>query len=195
MLSIILGEKGSKEILGNKKFVDYNDGLFDDEYDSSWYDDKFIQQVLQDIDHIDLSKSNGITFVNSITGNIHSHKELSTGCKTLILIYKFPGVIFQARFGDNCTDLVEQIASKTDVIIKSDYLHSFNFKYVKEINYINYNTIARSTEDIFDLLTKFRDDNSDSIEETQEEYDSLTIDQLWEKHPRFMAELFQDMRE
>ena len=138
MLKIILGCKDEEKYLKNKKYVDYNDGLFDDEYEEEWFSDKFIRRILEDIDNIDISKSNGSSFKNSITGNIHSPKELSTGCKTLILIYKYSNVIFQARFGDNCTDLLEEIAINNDITIKSDYLHAFNFKTLSEIEYINY---------------------------------------------------------
>jgi hypothetical protein len=132
--------------------------MFDEEYTEDWYRDEFVKRVMQDIDHIDITKSDGITFFNSITEERHTSKELSTGCKTIILIYMYPNVIFQARFGSNCTDLLEEIASKRDVIIKSDYPHAFNFKFIHEIEYINYNVIAKSRQDILDLVFKYRED-------------------------------------
>lgn len=188
MLNIILGNKDSEKFLAQHKFVDYNDGLFDDEYTEEWFNDKFIQKILNEIDHIDLSKSTGTAFKNFITGNTHSQIELSTGCKTLILMYKYPDVIFQARFGDNCTDLVEQIATKNNITLKSDYLHSFNFKYIKEINYINYGLTAHNKEDIFELTQQFRNDNMD-VFDNRLDYIDDTIEGLWKKHPHFMADI------
>ena len=192
MLKIILGCKDEEKYLKNKKYVDYNDGLFDDEYEEEWFSDKFIRRILEDIDNIDISKSNGSSFKNSITGNIHSPKELSTGCKTLILIYKYSNVIFQARFGDNCTDLLEEIAINNDITIKSDYLHSFNFKTLSEIEYINYGMKAKCKSDIYDLLHQFRKDNViDILENSKEE----TLEDIKILHPHFYKDVMEKMNE
>jgi len=194
MLSIILGCKDADTFLTGKQFVNYNDGLFDDEYTEEWFEDPFIRRVMNDIDHIDLSKSSAVSFKNSITGDIHSHKELSTGCKTLILIYKYPNVIFQARFGDNCTDLLEEIAANKDITIKSDYIHSFNFKHIKEINYLNYNLRAVSLKDINKLISIFRDDNMLDIESDSED-ECETFEDIKRKHPRFALEIEEALNE
>ena len=192
MLKIILGCKDEEKYLKNKKYVDYNDGLFDDEYEEEWFSDKFIRRILEDIDNIDISKSNGSSFKNSITGNIHSPKELSTGCKTLILIYKYSNVIFQARFGDNCTDLLEEIAINNDITIKSDYLHAFNFKTLSEIEYINYGMKAKCKSDIYDLLHQFRQDNViDILENSKEE----TLEDIKILHPHFYKDVMEKMNE
>ena len=192
MLKIILGCKDEEKYLKNKKYVDYNDGLFDDEYEEEWFSDKFIRRILEDIDNIDISKSNGSSFKNSITGNIHSPKELSTGCKTLILIYKYSNVIFQARFGDNCTDLLEEIAINNDITIKSDYLHAYNFKTLSEIEYINYGMKAKCKSDIYDLLHQFRKDNViDILENSKEE----TLEDIKILHPHFYKDVMEKMNE
>ena len=192
MLKIILGCKDEEKYLKNKKYVDYNDGLFDDEYEEEWFSDKFIRRILEDIDNIDISKSNGSSFKNSITGNIHSPKELSTGCKTLILIYKYSNVIFQARFGDNCTDLLEEIAINNDITIKSDYLHAFNFKTLSEIEYINYGMKAKCKSDVYDLLHQFRKDNViDILENSKEE----TLEDIKILHPHFYKDVMEKMNE
>ena len=139
-----------------------------------------------------ISKSNGSSFKNSITGNIHSPKELSTGCKTLILIYKYSNVIFQARLGDNCTDLLEEIASNNDITIKSDYLHAFNFKTLSEIEYINYGMKAKCKSDIYDLLHQFRKDNViDILENSKEE----TLEDIKILHPHFYKDVMEKMNE
>ncbi|MBR4981980.1 MAG: DUF4869 domain-containing protein [Lachnospiraceae bacterium] len=180
MLTIILGDKNSEEFLKSSKYVDYNDGLFDEEYQEEWFADEFIKQILKEIDHIDLKKSTGICFKNSITGDVHSHKELSTSCKTLILMYKYPNVVFQARFGDNCNDFVEQIAVKSNITIKADYFHLYKFKFIKEINYINYGVIARNRQEMQKLFSQFIEDNR--LELPESEVDNRP---LQERHPDF----------
>lgn len=192
MLKIILGIKDAEKYLKDKKYVDYNDGLFDDEYSEDWFNDEFIRRALAEIDHIDLSKSSGTALKNSITGDIHSPRELSTGCKTIILIYKYSNVIFQARFGDNCTDLLEEIAANKDITIKSDYLHSFNFNKISKIEYINYGVTATCKGDILNLLGQFRADNvieEDSIDESE-----LTMEEIDSKHPYLAKEIDEAMR-
>jgi len=194
MLKIILGCKDEDKYLKNKKYVNYNDGLFDDEYEEEWFEDPFVKRILADIDNIDLSKSNGSSLKNSITGNIHSPKELSTGCKTLILIYKYSDVIFQARFGDNCTDLLEEIALHNDITIKSDYLHAFNFTVLSEIEYINYGVKAKCKKDIHKLLTQFRIDNADEIlSDTETKME--TLEELRLLHPYMVMDIEKKMRE
>lgn len=194
MLKIILGNKDENKYLRDKKYVNYNDGLFDDEYEEGWFNDTFIKRILADIDNIDLSKSNGSLFKNSITGDIHSPKELSTGCKTLILIYKYKDVIFQARFGDNCTDLLEEIALNNDITIKSDYLHVFNFKVLNEIEYINYGVKAKCKHDIHKLLTQFRIDNADEISSDTGE-DVETLEELRLLHPFLVMDIEKKIEE
>lgn len=194
MLTIILGFKDEEKYLEGKKFVDYNDGLFDDMYEEDWLQEHYVREVLKEIDHIDLSKSNGTAFHNFITGNNHSHKELSTGAKTLILMYKFPNVVFQARFGGNCTDLLEKLASQKDITIKDDYFHAYSFKYINEINYINYNYIARNKEDVFRLLPRFLDEHMIRFESDEEDdTDSMNRNEFREymriKHPNLYEEL------
>ena len=45
---------------------------------------------------------------------------------------------------------------------------------------------------MFDLLQQFRDDNADSIEDASD-IDGLVVEDLWKKHPHFMAEVSQNI--
>lgn len=187
MLTIILGSKDSEKFLKDSKYVDYNDGLFDDMYKKEWFNNKFVQEVLEKIDKIDIEKSNGVSFVNKRTGNMHSHKELSTGTKTLILMYKYPNVVFQARFGDNCNEFVEELAVKNNITIKADYFHSFRFRHITEINYINYGIIARNAKDLQKIYVQFIEDNRLKNElDTDATEDNRP---LKERHPDFYDRL------
>ena len=72
--------------------------------------------------------------------------------------------VFLATMGDNGCDLLEKIAldyekEGKDLIVVSDYLHKFNFKYVKEIEYINYGVICHNWNEIYDkVYDKFLND-------------------------------------
>lgn len=66
--------------------------------------------------------------------------------------------------GDNGCDLLEKIAldyerENKDLVIVSNYIHKFNFKYIKEIKYVNYEVICKSWDDIYDnVYDKFFSD-------------------------------------
>lgn len=73
-------------------------------------------------------------------------------------MYKYPDVIFHARFGDNCTDFVERIASKNDITIRADYFHVYRFKYITAIKYLNYEFEARRAEDLLEIWSRYYKD-------------------------------------
>lgn len=57
--------------------------------------------------------------------------------------------------GDNGCDLLEKIAldyehEGKDLVIVSNYIHKFNFKYIKKIKYVNYGIVCSSWDDIYD---------------------------------------------
>lgn len=170
MLNIILGSYGRDKymkLFGNK-FVDYNDGLFDDEFTEAWFQDPFVREVLEKIDHID--QIIGTALHNKITGHTHSPRELSTGCKTVILMYKFPEHIFQARFGDNCIELVEKLASTRDVTVVSGYMHTIQFKYIDEVHYINLGITCKSNSEIIEkVFPLFYEYDHIEMDETEED--------------------------
>lgn len=153
-LSLILGTKDFKSSLAGRKYVSGNDILFDTTVTESWFQEPFNIEVMRTIDNIDSIQ--GLAVHNRITGDTHSPRELSTGCKTVILINKYPDIVFRARFGDNCTPFIERIASKKDIIIHSRYIHRYDFTYIPEIKIINYgNKVVHSLEELGISYTPF----------------------------------------
>lgn len=148
MLEVILGSKDREQCIKatGKKFIDYNDGLFDTEYTPEWLEYPMVAEILYEIDHID--KMVGRAFHNYITGDDHSQVELSTGCKTLILMIVYKDFIFQSRFGDNCLKFVERMALERDITLVSDYLHAMPFELIKKVHYVNYGIDCESREDL-----------------------------------------------
>lgn len=83
----------------------------------------------------------GSALHNRVTGDTHAPDKLSTGCKTVILIYKFPQFLFRARMGDNCIEFLEELAVNRDIVVVSHYLHTIPFKFANEMHYINYDVV------------------------------------------------------
>lgn len=172
-LKIILGGKDLdywKASMPDRKYMGSNDAMFDRYYKPEWFNDTIVQEAMHTASKIDISKSSPVMFYSTLTEQYVGIDKLSTGCKTLILAYKFPNLILRARMGDNCTDLMDLIASKVDVVLHSYYVHMFKFKHIKEIEYLNYGIKAHNAGDILDASMKFFNyENKDAIEAHQKE--------------------------
>lgn len=95
-------------------YVGYTSEYFDDVFVKDWLSDKFVQHIIEEID--DTSVENDAILYNDVLGYINP-RELSTGCKTLILIYKLNLHVKGSRMGDNCIPLLLEIAEKKEVYI------------------------------------------------------------------------------
>lgn len=162
MLKIILNSLECKQYLGNKRFVESIDAHFERVKKQEWFSNDIVKEIIQKIDdaHVEV----GFSVVNNKTGAGYSVNDLSGGAKFLILVQCMRDRVFLATMGDNGCDLLEKIAQDyekegKDLIIVSDYLHKFNFKYVKEIEYINYGVICHNWNEIYDkVYDKFLND-------------------------------------
>ena len=157
-LSLILGHKDLEKWLEYYKSLGYrymssNDAMFDDLFEKSWFQDPLIREIMDKVDNID--RVNGSALHNRITGDTHAPQRLSTGCKTTILVYKFPKVIFRARMGDNCTPFIEKIASRQDVILHSCYVHSYRFQFISEIYFVNFDKTVYNWLELMNGYTPF----------------------------------------
>lgn len=149
----------------DKRYVKSNDSFFDAHYKPEWFNDTIVQEAMHVASEIDISKSSPVMFYSTLTKQYVGIDKLSTGCKTLILAYKFPNLILRAHMGDNCTDLMELIASKVEVVLHSDYVHHFSFKYIDEIDYLNYGVKAANAKGILRASEEFYYyENRDEIE-------------------------------
>lgn len=151
MLKILIDSSEFNNYLKGKRFIEFPNAHFDRMKQAEWFEKDIVKQIIKDIDkaHVEL----GYSIVNNVTGLGYSVDDLSGGSKFLILVYNMRDRIFLATMGDNCTDLLEQIAlvyekEGKDLIIVSNYLHQFNFKYIKEIEYINWNIRCNSWEEV-----------------------------------------------
>ncbi len=88
---------------------------FDTVREAEWFNDPFIKRMIKEIDN---STAVQDEFILNYAGKAITPFHLSGGVKTLICIYKMPEKFWYAStMGDNCCDLLEEIARTTDVKI------------------------------------------------------------------------------
>jgi hypothetical protein len=123
-----------KIYFGSHKDEIYNTDLyFNNSYKDKWFSDNFVKRMIKEIDNSEVIDNNIIK--NDILGTF-SPINLSTGVKTLILIYSNPKMIFNiSNCGDNCIPLLFEITNNKDITV---CLHHFlslpENKSVKVIN-------------------------------------------------------------
>lgn len=115
MLSVIFGKIDD---------VVYNTSLyFKNQYALEWLEDKFVQDMISDIDSSKVLSSHAI---ESPVLGIIPPTSLSGGVKTLILIDKMPGKLFNAsNCGDNCAPWLLEIGKRQNVTINLRHIMDF----------------------------------------------------------------------
>lgn len=109
---------------GSHKDEIYNTEVYyQNQYDKAWITSEFAKKIIADIDDSEVIGTDMIR--NDIFGTFNSTK-LSTGVKTLLLIYNQPKQIFNiSNCGDNCAKYILEIAEDRD--IKVCLHHAMNF--------------------------------------------------------------------
>lgn len=113
-----------------------------------WLDDEMNQRILREVDHCEF---NGFRMQDLEEGYTFAIDDISTGSKALMLVNELDDIkIWGTAFGDNCLDLLLQMAEeKKDITIYLQHVPGFQKK-----KYV-------------DSLTKcdFRDKNRDFIQD------------------------------
>ena len=92
-------------------------------YRDRWITDPLSVEMIRDVDHSEVIGSNLIQ--SPVLGAI-SPTQLSGGVKTLILINKVKGQVFNAsRCGDNCAKWLLRIAENKKVVVNLRHLMDF----------------------------------------------------------------------
>ena len=175
MLKIILdtfGDTAKKYLREHKKNLVLDvDGYFRIKKKMQWFNehDPLIDGILRDIDQAEY-RDYGLKSLRGDFG--YSVDDISGGAKFLILTYKRPQEMFLCTMGGNCTNYLEQIAkiyekNGMDLVVISDTLHRFKLKYIDSIEYLNYNRVVHTEDEIdediaslwLDELDKYRDED------------------------------------
>lgn len=155
MLKIIMGTETVQDFVGHRNYEIGISGFFNEHFEDSWTKDKLALDIIKTIDKAEVIAGGALKSIE--TGEYYSVTNLSGGAKFLLNIYHYPDKLFLMTMGDNCTDFLEQIAEYhnergQDILVVSDYLHHFKFKYTKNIEYVNWNVVCHSWKDILDNI-------------------------------------------
>lgn len=142
----------------NIYFGDMPEAIFDTStyfrhaYKDNWITDELSVAMIKDVDNSDVIGSNLIQ--SPVLGPI-APSNLSGGVKTLILIYKDSGKVFNAsKCGDNCAKWILQMAEKTKKVINLRHLMDFGDGDFK-IKVLNNGRIAKNMKELVLLAGEY----------------------------------------
>lgn len=109
---------------GDMDGVIYNTSVFfNNTYSPEWFEDPFAQEIIKSVDRGTVLGPNAID--TKILGIIPPEK-LSSGTKTLLLMYFMPERVYNAtNCGDNCARWILAIGKKHDITINLYHLMDF----------------------------------------------------------------------
>jgi hypothetical protein len=134
-----------KIIFGDYEDVIYNTAVyFKNMYQDEWITDKLSTEMIKDVDK---SIVVGPHMIESPVLGAISPRELSGGVKTLILINKDPGKVFNASTcGDNCAKWLLEMGKDRDIVINLRHLMNFG-EGAFEIEILNSQQIVRNMKE------------------------------------------------
>lgn len=109
--------------------IDYMpDYWFAEDFKPEWFDDKVVRDIISTIDSNEFIKmltGKGAWKSNYIMNGIYGYvdpSDISTGAKSLILLYKTKRPIQTKTLGDNCVPLLVKLGDNKDIVVKFDCL-------------------------------------------------------------------------
>ncbi len=121
-------------------------------YKNKWITDPMTMEIIQDVDNSEVIGDNLIQ--SPVLGAI-SPIQLSGGAKTLILIYKDSGKIFNAsKCGDNCAKWLLKMAEKKKKVINLRHIMNFGEGEFK-IKILNNGKIVTSMKELVLLAGEY----------------------------------------
>ena len=160
MLNIYFGTKHVFKENVIRNVSDY----FDAEYDKTWLESDKASYIMCTIDG---AKYLGDECVQLKDGTLISPRDLSTGCKALLLLLNVPRIIVSGdRMGDNCLRQALFLAHEMDITITLCHWVDFRKLTPFQIYDMNSGTILRTPElamEAFIKGTYLRDDSTGSL--------------------------------
>ena len=130
--------------------------FFNNHFKDEWFNDKFVQRVVSDIDNVTVTKEN---LLLTSEGVYIPKQNLSTGTKTVLCIYKFPDLIFNVtQTGDNAFEFVIALSLCRNVTVLVYRQLPYNMLKLTKV-YKDYSEISLENED------DFEDEYEDWLEE------------------------------
>lgn len=132
MLKIIFGIEG----LELEDRIEYVSDYFDATYDANWLSSDKAKSIIREVDKSEYV--DGEYIHSPVLGGI-SPRDLSTGCKALLLILNNPELVVSGdRMGDNCYPILLDLAKERDITIT--LCHYVDLKEFEPLNILNVNT-------------------------------------------------------
>lgn len=156
MLKIWLGANYAEEHLAKKNFIRHPNERFDRVKKPEWFQDAIIKEIISEIDDSDVAVEEALIDHSSKRG--YNVVGISVESKSLILMYKFPEKVVLSKVEDSHSDLIERVSSELekhnqDLTIAVNRAIKFNFKYTKEVHFINFDITCKNKNDIENLIT------------------------------------------
>lgn len=130
---------------GEMENVAYGPIWFKHNYETDWFADPFVQEMIRDVDKTTYRE--GSVLDSEVLGPIPP-LSLSGGVKTLILIYERPDIVFDATScGQNCARWLVEIGKRKDVTVNLRYFMRMDGLEPFEIRIVNADRIVRSAEE------------------------------------------------
>lgn len=109
---------------GDMENVVYNTSVyFNNVYSPDWFEDPFAQRIIKSIDRGTVLGPNAI---ETKTLGVIPPEKLSSGTKTLLLMYFMPKTVYNAsNCGNNCAYWILRIAAKQNITINLYHLMDF----------------------------------------------------------------------
>lgn len=120
------------------------DGYFNRNKEKKWFNDPYVKKIIKEIDNTVAVKDEYLE--SPVFGGI-SPVQLSTGCKALILAYEVNEVIYATWMGDNCVQLLLDMAEKKDVHIMLRHCLPMPYGIPLKIMFIDTNKIVTNYDD------------------------------------------------
>lgn len=126
---------GSKYIFMENKISEVSQ-YFDAVYDSTWLSSEWAKRIIKEIDKSEYISGEYIE--SPVFGGI-SPRDLSTGCKALLILLNEPDKIISGdRMGDNCYPLLLEMSKDKDYTIT--LAHWVNLSEYEPLNILNAET-------------------------------------------------------
>ena len=130
---------------GNMEKVAYGPRWFKHNYETDWFQDPFVQEMIEQIDSTKYVE--GYIFESPVLGPIPPEK-LSGGVKTLIMIYERADKIFDATScGPNCAPMLLEIGKRKDVTVNLRYFMPMKGLEPFEIEIVNTGKIVSTVKE------------------------------------------------
>lgn len=142
MLHVYIKSQKDLENWENPEYLGKVSEYFNFEYEPEWFNDPFIKKIILEVDNT-IVRNDGTLYSDALGAIVP--KQLSTGCKALILCYKVNIKINGDRMGDNCCKLLLEISKYKDVYISLSHIMEFPVEF--EIFLDNDNRILYSRKE------------------------------------------------